>query len=73
MDINLGSGMDGKQVTQTIRKIKGYESIPIIATTAYVMVGDKEEFLAAGCSHYISKPFTQEIIFNLLKEILIDK
>jgi signal transduction histidine kinase len=69
MDINLGRGMDGKQTTQAIRKIKGYESIPIIALTAFAMVGDKEEFLAAGCSHYLSKPFGQEKIMNLLKEI----
>jgi signal transduction histidine kinase len=69
MDINLGRGMDGKQATQAIRKIKGYESIPIIALTAFAMTGDKEEFLAAGCSHYLSKPFGQENIWNLLKEI----
>ena len=69
MDINLGRGMDGKQVAQAIRKIKGYESIPIIATTGYAMVGDKEEFLAAGCSHYLSKPFGKQDVLNVVKEI----
>src|ERR1035438_462253 len=69
MDINLRHGMDGLQAVQTIRKIKGYESIPIIATTAYAMVGDKEEFLAAGCSHYLSKPFDKQDILNLLEKI----
>src|ERR1035437_1904981 len=69
MDINLCEGMGGKQATQVIRKIKGFESIPIIATTAYAMVGDKEEFLAAGCSHYLSKPFGQQDILNLLEKI----
>jgi PAS domain S-box-containing protein len=70
MDINLRRGMDGLQAAQAIRKIKGYESIPIIAITAYAMAGDKEEFLAAGCSHYLSKPFGQQEISNLLEEIL---
>ena len=70
MDINLQHSIDGKQVTNTIRKINGYESIPIIATTAYAMVGDKEEFLAAGCSHYMSKPFRREVIEALMYEIL---
>jgi signal transduction histidine kinase len=69
MDINLRREMDGKQAAQAIRKIKGYETIPIIATTAYAMVGDKKEFLAAGCSHYLSKPFTQHDVLNLLEEI----
>jgi signal transduction histidine kinase len=73
MDINLKCGIDGKQVTQVIRKIKGYESIPVIATSAYAMAGDKEEFLAAGCSHYLSKPFRQEDITNLLHLIFSHK
>ncbi|MHC1737574.1 MAG: response regulator [Ignavibacteriaceae bacterium] len=72
MDINLKRGIDGKQVTQKIRKIKGYESIPVIATTAYSMVGDKEEFLAAGCSHYLSKPFTRETVLQLIDSIFND-
>ena len=37
MDINLGRGIDGKQTTRVIRKINGYDTIPIIATTAYAM------------------------------------
>jgi CheY-like chemotaxis protein len=70
MDINLRRGIDGVQATQAIRKIKGYENIPIIATTIYAMTGDKEEFLASGCSHYLLKPFKQEDILNLLEELL---
>ncbi len=70
MDINLKQGFDGKQTTQELRKLTGYEHIPIVAITAYAMVGDKEEFLAAGCSHYVSKPFRREDFMNLLDEIL---
>ncbi len=69
MDINLRRGMDGRQAAQDIRKMQGYESTPIIAITAYAMEGDKEEFLAAGCSHYLSKPFTKGDVLNLLSEI----
>ena len=69
MDINLKAGMDGKTATKKIRKINGYERIPIVALTAYAMSGDKEEVLAAGCSHYISKPFTRKDIYSLLKDI----
>jgi two-component system, sensor histidine kinase and response regulator len=70
MDINFGRGIDGKQATRAIRKLKGYKTIPIIATTAYAMGGDKEEFMAAGCTHYLSKPFDQQGISELLQEIL---
>ncbi len=70
MDINLGRGEDGVQTTKAIRKLEAYKSIPIIAVTAYVMDGDKEEFLNAGCSHYIAKPFTSAEIKKLLSEII---
>ncbi len=70
MDINLKSGMDGKQATKIIRRIKGYETIPIIATTAFAMIDDKEEFLSAGCSHYLSKPFFKRDFIELIDEVL---
>jgi PAS domain S-box-containing protein len=59
MDINLGKGMNGLETTRIIREIKGYEYIPIIAVTAYAMKGDREEFLNAGCTSYIAKPFSK--------------
>ncbi len=70
MDINLGKGISGIEVTQKIRQISGYEKIPIIAMTAYAMVGDKEEFIKAGCSHYLSKPFKKDQLLNLINEVL---
>jgi PAS domain S-box-containing protein len=70
MDINLRRGMDGKKATMMIRKMEGYEITPIIATTAYAMAGDKEEFILAGCSHYLSKPFGKTEIINVVKKAL---
>ncbi len=70
MDINLGRGIDGVQLTKLIRDIPGYKDIPVIALTAFAMEGDKEEFLSKGLTHYISKPFTREEILSLLESIL---
>jgi PAS domain S-box-containing protein len=70
MDIDLGLGMNGIEVTQKIKKIPGYENVPIIAVTAYAMLGDREKFLSAGCTHYLSKPFDKSAIISLLQEIL---
>jgi PAS domain S-box-containing protein len=72
MDINLGSGINGVEATQQIRKIKGYEATPIVAVTAFALKGDKEEFLSKGCTHYISKPFTQPQIISLLNQIFLN-
>ncbi len=73
MDINLKTGMDGKQATKIIRNIEGYEVTPIIATTAYAMPSDKEEFLSAGCSYYLSKPFSKEELITLVEKALLSK
>jgi PAS domain S-box-containing protein len=58
MDIQMPE-MDGVEATRTIRFKDRFESvrdIPIIALTAYAMVGDKEKFIGAGMNDYISKP-----------------
>ncbi len=73
MDINLGLGMNGLETTKRIRMIEGYEKIPIVAVTAYAMVGDKEIFIDAGCTHYISKPFSKQEIVDLIKSIILDR
>ena len=69
MDINLGAGMTGLEASNEIKKMSGYEETPIVAMTAYAMVGDKEKFLGAGCTDYISKPFDKIELLDFLKEI----
>ncbi|MDD5360581.1 MAG: ATP-binding protein [Ignavibacteria bacterium] len=69
MDINLGEGMTGIEVTQKIKKLNGYQNVPIIAVTAFAMETDKDEFLNYGCTHYIAKPFDRTELLNLLNSI----
>ncbi len=66
MDINLGTGFSGIEATRVIRETDGYRHTPIIAVTAFALKGDKEEFLAAGCSDYISKPFERKQLMNII-------
>lgn len=68
MDIGL-KGMDGLEATKKIRQYPGYEKTPIVALTAYAMEGDKERFLMSGCSHYLSKPFTNITLVNLVNDL----
>jgi len=70
MDINLGKGANGIDATREIRNMKNYRDIPIIAVTAYAMVGDREEFIAGGCTDYLSKPFEGKELLDLLKKYL---
>lgn len=59
--------MTGFEATMKIRKSFG--DVPIIAQTAYAMIGDKDKILAAGCNDYISKPIIEEILISKMKSL----
>jgi PAS domain S-box-containing protein len=69
MDINLGTGMSGIETTREIKKLGRYKNVPIVAITGFAMRGDREEFIQAGCTHYLSKPFSRSKLIKLLSEI----
>jgi len=69
MDINLGEGMNGLEVTNCIRKIAIHKNTPIVAITAFAIEGDKEEFMLQGCSHYLAKPFSKEQLLSYIHQI----
>ncbi|MFA5403781.1 MAG: PAS domain S-box protein [Ignavibacteria bacterium] len=70
MDINLGNKLDGLQVAQEIRKIKGYENVPIVAVTGYALHGDRERMLKGGCIDYVKKPFDKATLIDTIKRNL---
>lgn len=58
MDVQMPN-MDGIEATKQIRKLAGYEHVPIIGVTAGNVVGEKEKCLNAGMSDFLPKPIRQ--------------
>lgn len=56
MDIQLGGGMNGYQAVEELHSRFGHEGPPVIAVTAFAMVGDREQAMRAGFTDYLTKP-----------------
>lgn len=67
MDFNMPI-MNGMDATIEIRKTN--QTIPIIALTAYAMSEDREKALKAGCSDYLSKPVSKELLFEMMHKLV---
>ncbi len=59
MDISMPE-MDGLEAAQHIQNGQRNAKTPIIALTAYALRGDRERFLAAGMSDFLSKPVEKQ-------------
>lgn len=69
MDVHL-PGMSGLEAVQQLRADPLTKDIPIIAVTAFAMIGDRERFIAAGCSDYCAKPVRYKEMLDLVEKVL---
>ncbi|AMQ56494.1 hypothetical protein AO498_08700 [Algoriphagus sanaruensis] len=67
MDVAMPK-MNGINATQAILKLN--KETPIIAQTAYAMIGDKEELLAKGFSDYLSKPVDKKLLLSKILKLI---
>jgi two-component system cell cycle response regulator DivK len=54
MDIQLAGVLSGLDVVKKMRAAG--HTMPVIAVTAYAMLGDRERCIEAGCNDYVAKP-----------------
>ncbi len=69
LDINV-PGIDGLEIARRIKANPGLAHIPVIATTANVLVGDRERCLEAGCDDYLPKPLDIRRLRQMMRDYL---
>ena len=67
MDLKLPT-VDGFEATRAIKKLN--PKIPIIAQTAYAMMGDRQKALDAGCDDYLTKPISSSTLLSTVRSYL---
>lgn len=74
MDIQMPV-MDGMEATRAIRRreqLTGNRT-PIVAMTAKVLPGDREECLSVGMDGYLAKPFEKRLLEEIVREYGFEK
>lgn len=71
LDINL-PGKNGLELAREFKADANLADVPLIATTAQVLVGDRERCLEAGCDDYLPKPLDIRKLREILRHYLGD-
>jgi two-component system, sensor histidine kinase and response regulator len=69
MDVQM-PGMDGFEVTRTLRAEPRLAHLPVIAMTAYAMERDRQRCLAAGMNDFVTKPIEPAELFAVVSRWL---
>jgi CheY-like chemotaxis protein len=71
LDINL-PGINGLELARRFKADDKIAHVPLIATTAQVLSGDRERCLEAGCDDYIPKPLDIRKLRELMRAFIKD-
>jgi DNA-binding response OmpR family regulator len=69
LDIHLPD-TDGYAVLEQLRADREFADVPVLAVTAYAMVGDRDQALTAGFDGYLSKPIDPGSFVSTVNEYL---
>lgn len=69
LDVNM-PGISGIEVCSSLRKQEQYKDLPIIFLSALASEEEQEEGLSAGGTAYVTKPFVEDELLNILASAL---
>ena len=71
MDLDLPV-VDGWEATRRLKASDETRHIPVIAVSAYAMVSDRAQAMAAGCDDFFSKPVDLKGLLKRIESLLPD-
>jgi len=72
MDIQMPV-IDGYEATRRIKADPTLAHIPVVAVSSFAMKGDEEKARAAGCDHYVTKPYSPIALLRMIRGYLGDQ
>src|SRR4026208_1355835 len=69
MDMQMPQ-LDGLAATRRIRGLRAFDSVPIVAVSAYGADQFREQALAAGCDEYVSTPFEPATLEGIIRSLV---
>ena len=69
MDLQLPD-MSGLDAVRQLKADTQTQAIPVIAVTAFAMVGDKDKALVGGCDGYVAKPIKLQDFLGVVKRFI---
>lgn len=61
--------MNGYQLAREVRKLPGYQSVPMVAVTGYSMFDDRERSTNAGFNAHMTKPIDPRALLDLIDSL----
>ena len=69
MDIQMPV-LDGYEATRRIKADPDLAATPVIAVSSFAMKGDEEKARAAGCDHYVTKPYSPMQLLRMIRSTI---
>ena len=73
MDISLKGNKNGLELTQELKKMPGYENIPVVCLSAHAFKKDRENAFNAGVDVFLTKPVENKVLLNTLLDLINKK
>jgi CheY-like chemotaxis protein len=62
-------GMNGYELAEALRRLPGYEAVPLVAVTGYSMFDDRNRSLTAGFNEHVTKPIDPRAFLELIEQL----